>query len=121
MLALSLATLVSGHVVAARAASSGRSARTIHGGHQHHLRQTLVALAAGHSLGDHDNPAEATLYVLYGHVRLTTTTQTWNATVGDYLVIPAQRHNLAAVEDSAVLLTVATPPAVPDAPSNTRP
>ena len=121
MLALSLATLASEHIVAARAASSGRSARTIHGGHQHHLRQTLLALAAGRSLGDHDDPDEATLYVLYGHVRLTTTTQTWNATVGDYLIIPAQRHNLAAVEDSAVLLTVAIPPVAPDAPSNTRP
>ena len=121
MLALSLATLASEHIVAARAASSGRSARTIHGGHQHHLRQTLLALAAGRSLGDHDSPDEATLYVLYGHVRLTTTTQTWTATVGDYLIIPAQRHNLAAVEDSAVLLTVAISPVAPDAPSNTRP
>jgi quercetin dioxygenase-like cupin family protein len=113
MLALSLATLVSEHIVAARAASSGRSARTIHGGQQHCLRQTLLALAAGHSLGDHDSPDEATLYVLYGHVRLTTATQTWKATAGDYLVIPTQRHNLTAIDDSAVLLTVATRPTVP--------
>jgi quercetin dioxygenase-like cupin family protein len=121
VIALSLATLANEHILAARAASNGRSAHTIHGGHQHHLRQTLLAIAAGHSLGDHDGPDEATLHVLHGHVRLTTTTQTWNATAGDYLIIPAQRHNLTAVEDSAVLLTVAISPAVPDAPSNTRP
>lgn len=120
MLALSLVNLASEHIAAARAASSGRSARTIHGGQRHHLRQTLVALAAGHSLGDHNSPDEATLYVLHGRVRLITTTETWDANVGDYLIIPAQRHNLAAVEDSAVLLTVATPPAVPDAPPNTQ-
>jgi quercetin dioxygenase-like cupin family protein len=121
MLALSLTTLASEHIAAARATSSGRSAHTIHGGHDHHLRQTLLAVAAGHSLGDHNSPDEAALYVLHGHVALTTTTQTWNATVGDYLTIPAQRHNLTAIEDSAVLLTVATPPAVADERSNTRP
>lgn len=110
MLALSLVNLASEQIAAARAASSGRSAHTVHGGHQHHLRQTLFALAAGRSLGEHDSPGEATLYVLSGHVRLATATQTWDASVGDYLIIPPQRHNLTAIDDSAVLLTVATSP-----------
>jgi hypothetical protein len=47
--------------------------------------------------------------------------QTWKATVDDYLVIPAQRHNLTAIDDSAVLLTVATSPGLLDERSSSRP
>jgi hypothetical protein len=50
----------------AREASSGRSAKTVYGGHEHVLRQTLIALAAGHRLDEHDNPGEATVHVLHG-------------------------------------------------------
>ena len=55
----------------ARASSAGRSAVTVHGGREHDLRQTLIALAA-----------------LPGVV--------------------AGRHDLTALTDAAVLLTVAT-------------
>ena len=34
----------------ARHASSGRSAKTVYGGHEHTLRQTLVALIGGQAL-----------------------------------------------------------------------
>jgi quercetin dioxygenase-like cupin family protein len=47
------------------------------------------------------------LQVLSGHVRLATATQTWEGTTGDYLAIPAERHSLTALDDSAVILTVA--------------
>jgi hypothetical protein len=56
MESLTLTALADGQVVAARAASSGRSARTIHGGHEHALRQTLVGLAAGRGLSEHESP-----------------------------------------------------------------
>ena len=49
---------------------SGRAADTVHGGHEKALRQTLVALAAGQSLAEHENPGEATVLVLEGRVRL---------------------------------------------------
>ncbi|MDW5326159.1 cupin domain-containing protein [Plantactinospora sp. KLBMP9567] len=110
MQSISLTTLLDAQLTAARESSSGRSARTVHGGHGHALRQTLLALAAGQSLADHDNPGEATLQVLCGRVRLPTAADAWEGTAGDYLVIPPERHGLTAIDDSAVLLTVATTP-----------
>jgi quercetin dioxygenase-like cupin family protein len=107
MQSISLTTLAEEQLGAARQAASGRSAHTIHGGHQHALRQTLLALAAGRSLDEHDSPGEATLQVLSGHVRLATATQAWEGTTGDYLVIPTERHSLTALDDAAVILTVA--------------
>jgi quercetin dioxygenase-like cupin family protein len=104
---ISLPTLADQQLGAARQAASGRSAHTIHGGHQQVLRQTLLALAAGRSLDEHDSPGEASLQVLSGQVRLATATQSWEATTGDYLVLPTKRHSLTALDDSAVLLTVA--------------
>ena len=43
----SLTALVRHHLETARTASSGRSAHTVYGGHEHVLRQTLIALRAG--------------------------------------------------------------------------
>ncbi|WP_183099918.1 cupin domain-containing protein [Nocardioides pelophilus] len=104
----SLTTLAAEQVEAARAASSGRAAVTVHGGQEHDLRQTVIALAAGRSLGEHDAPGEATLQVLSGEVRLHAGEETWAGAEGDYLLIPPHRHDLEAVTDAAVLLTVAT-------------
>ena len=54
----------------AAGASSGRSARTVWGGHERVLRQTLIALTANSSMSEHENPGEATLQVITGRVRL---------------------------------------------------
>ena len=96
------------HLTKARQASSGRSAQTVHGGHDHSLRQTILALAAGRELAEHDSPGEATLHVLVGHVRLRTDGDSWDLEAGDYMTIPPERHALAAESDSVVMLTVAT-------------
>ena len=103
----SLTVLAEEQLVIARATDHGRSARTVHGGQGSRLRQTLVALTAGHDLAEHASPGEATLQVLRGRVRLRAQDHTWTATAGDLLVIPDARHSLHADEDSAVLLTVA--------------
>ncbi|MGB0101656.1 MAG: LuxR family transcriptional regulator, partial [Nocardioides sp.] len=65
----SLTQLAEEHLAAAHDHGSGRSAVTVHGGREHHLRQTLIALVGGRSLGEHDSPGEATLQVLHGRVR----------------------------------------------------
>jgi quercetin dioxygenase-like cupin family protein len=107
MQAASLTHLAEELLADARAAASGRSARTIVGGHDRTLRQTLIALAAGHHLDEHENPGEATLHVLHGQVRMATATDAHDAVTGDLLVVPDARHSLEALADSAVLLTVA--------------
>lgn len=104
----SLKQLVDTQMEAARTASAGRAASTVHGGREHDLRQTVIALAAGRSLGEHESPGEATLQVLRGEVRLHAGGESWEGTEGDYLLIPRVRHDLEAVSDAAVLLTVAT-------------
>lgn len=103
----SLTGLVTEKIAAAKEARAGRAAVTVHGGHAHELRQTLVALRGGEELAEHDSPGEATLQVLHGHVELRTADESWQGRVGDYVTIPPTRHALKALEDSAVLLTVA--------------
>lgn len=94
----------------AKESSSGRAANTVYGGQDHLLRQTVIALADGHELAEHESPGEATLQVLLGRVRLTAGDDAWDGAVGDLLVIPPRRHALAALADSAVLLTVRVGP-----------
>ena len=77
------------------------------GGHEHQLRQTVIALRAGEELSEHENPGEATLQILHGRVRLSTQDAEWDGMPGDYLIIPPDRHGLEAIEDCVVLLTVA--------------
>lgn len=93
-------------LVEAASSTAGRSARTVHGGHTHRLRQTLIALLAGRRLGEHESPGEATLQVLRGSVRLHAGAETWTGEEGEAVVIPPARHDLEALTDAAVLLTV---------------
>jgi quercetin dioxygenase-like cupin family protein len=103
----SLTALAREKLEAARAASSGRTAETVYGGHEHRLRQTLVAITSGQVMDEHENPGEATLQVLQGRVRLIAGQTTWDGAPGDLLAIPPARHSMEALEDSVVLLTVA--------------
>ena len=102
----SLTALAREQLKLARAASSGRSAHTVFGGHEHVLHQTLTALAAGYGLDEHDGPGDATVHVLHGRVRLRAGEDEWEGSVGDLLTVPAARHSLDALEDSTVLHTV---------------
>jgi quercetin dioxygenase-like cupin family protein len=104
---LSLDALAREQLERARQSSAGRSAQTVYGGHEHTLRQTLVALTGGTVMAEHENPGEATLYVVSGRARLTAGADSWEGRKGDLIIIPPARHDLQAVEDSVVLLTVA--------------
>ncbi|MET0863793.1 MAG: cupin domain-containing protein [Nakamurella sp.] len=91
----------------AAGASSGRSARTVWGGHEHVLRQTVIALTANSAMSEHENPGEATVQVISGRVRLDAGGNHWEGRQGDLLFMPPGRHSLLALEDAVVLLTVA--------------
>lgn len=103
---LSLDAVARQHLRMAATARSGRSAETVYGGHQQVLRQTLMALTAGTTMAEHESPGEATLLVVLGRVELSAGEDRWEGRSGDLIVIPPARHSLAALEDSAVLLTV---------------
>ena len=102
----SLADTAKAQIERACAAVHGRSAHTVHGGHERVLRQTVIALRAGETLHEQPNPRDATLQVLVGRVRMTAGTQAVDAVAGELLVVPAEKHTLGAVEDSAMLLSV---------------
>lgn len=104
---LSLTALTRHQLELARTASSGRSARTVYGGHEQTLRQTMIALAAGSELNEHENPGEATVQVLQGRVTLRAGEVSWEGSPGDLLIVPQARHSLEAIEDSVIILTVA--------------
>ncbi|GGK96760.1 LuxR family transcriptional regulator [Salinibacterium xinjiangense] len=103
---ISLAALARHELAHALGASNGRSAKTVFGGHEHQLRQTLIALRAGEGMSEHENPGEATIQVLLGRVLLRAGEVTWNGSPGDLMIVPDRMHSLDSVEDSVILLTV---------------
>lgn len=88
---------------------SGSAAQTVVGGHEKVLRQTVMAMVKDTDLAEHANPGEASVYVL-GGVLPTAADQSWEGEEGDLLIVPDAPHRLQALQDSAVLLTVAKRP-----------
>lgn len=103
---LSLEALAHEQLKIAKQSTNGRSSTTVYGGHEHSLRQTLIALVAGTALGEHESPGEATVHILSGRVRLNSGKDSWDGRTGDLIIVPSARHDLLAVEDAVVLLTV---------------
>ncbi|TRW46993.1 cupin [Georgenia yuyongxinii] len=98
--------LVAEHLAAAGASPRGRSAlKLIHDGP---LRQSIISLAAGQKLEEHNTPRAATLQVLHGLVRVTSPGGDVVLAAGALEPLPHERHGLAAIEDSVVLLTAVT-------------
>lgn len=102
----SLTALARVQLDAARIAPSGRSAKTVYGGHEHLLRQTVIALRADERLAEHENPGEATVQVLHGRIILACGDESWSGWNGDLVIFPDAPHSLTAIEDSTILLTV---------------
>lgn len=107
MTRVSLTALVRDLLTRAREADSGRSAGTVHGGHDRSLRQTVMALRQGEHMHEHEHPGEVTVHVLHGRVRLVAGPDSWDGLPGDLLVMPERRHRVEAVEDCAFLFTTA--------------
>ena len=93
----------------ATSAPSGRSSQTLYGGHEHRLRQTIIALSKGEGLDEHASPGEATLLVLQGRVTFNVGSDSIDLEKGDYFIIPPELHSVDAVDDSVILLSVSLP------------
>lgn len=102
---VSLDDLAKEQLSVARGTSAKRAAKTVLGGPDRLLRQTLIALVAGAMLAEHQNPGEATVYVISGQVELRAGDQSWLAGAGDLVEIPPGRHSLIARSDAVILLT----------------
>ncbi|MEU9247735.1 cupin domain-containing protein [Streptomyces sp. NPDC048385] len=102
----SLGTLIQEHLRRAASSPAGFSIAALPTGQLGLLTQHLVALRAGASLPDHENPGDATVLVLQGKVEVRTGTDSWTGATGELLVVPPARHSLEAVEEAAVLLSV---------------
>jgi quercetin dioxygenase-like cupin family protein len=101
----SLTAVADEQLARARLSHNGRAARTIFKGDEHSVRQTVIAIVGGYELSEHYSPNEATLQVLDGEVRFTAGGESWDGAIGDFVIIPAVKHSLAALADSVVLLT----------------
>lgn len=84
---------------------SQRSSRTLVAGTSQ--RATVIGLGQGAELSRHESPPAATVQVLAGRVVLHTTDREWSLGPGEWLTVPVERHGVRAVEDAALLLTVA--------------
>ncbi len=103
----SIHTLSEEQLAVAANAPSGRSAVRVYGRSSANLRQTLVALAAGRTMGEHKSPGDASLLCLQGEVILRAGDLRVELRPGDLLALPPQRHDIEAVAPSVLLLTVA--------------
>lgn len=98
-----LHALADEHLAAAHTSPHGRSAHLLL--RQDPLRQTVIALASGRALDEHNAPPAASLQVLRGSVRLTAESGDVELSAGQLHPIPQERHGLLALEDAVVLLT----------------
>lgn len=102
-----LTALAEEHLNKARVAAHGRSAQLVV--HDGALRQSVIALAGGSALDEHNTPPAASLQVLRGKVRLTTEAgEDCVLAAGELSAVPRERHGLLGLEDSVVLLTAVT-------------
>ena len=84
---ISLDALARQQIAAAVAAPSGRAADTAFGGHEEDVPPDRDGVPAGTQLSEHQNPGEATVFVLAavcGFVRQ----RSWQGKTGDLLIVP---------------------------------
>ncbi|BDZ41433.1 hypothetical protein GCM10025865_07320 [Paraoerskovia sediminicola] len=94
------------HLGRARTDAHGRSSTIVV--HDGPLRQSVIALAAGTVLGEHNAPPAASLYVVEGLVRVTAASGDTEVGADEIVEITHERHSVEALEDSVFLLTTVT-------------
>lgn len=102
---ISIPALAAEELMRAAIAHTGRSSGPVFGSTGKAMHQVLIALKQGASLREHDNPGEVTLYVIQGHIQLSSGGELSTASVGDLIIIPQAPHSIEALEDSAFLMT----------------
>jgi quercetin dioxygenase-like cupin family protein len=103
-----LATLGDELLAEAGRATNGTASRAVV--HGDRLRAVLMAIRAGHGLGEHNAPPAATLQLVSGAATLHAGDESTDLVPGQLVEIPQRRHDLAAVQDTLALLTVAIDP-----------
>jgi quercetin dioxygenase-like cupin family protein len=92
---------------------TGRNSKTLV--KQPDFRIVLIALQKGGHLEEHSADARLSIYTLSGHVKLQLPEQTVDLQEGHLLVLDrAIEHDLEALEESAILLTISWPHATDD-------
>lgn len=104
---IDLTALADDLLTRARAASAGRASQVFHAKDGGLMSQIVLGFTAGQGLAEHENPGEAMLQVLRGRVVLRSGETQWELCSNQAVVVPQTRHDLTAVEDSVVVLTVA--------------
>jgi quercetin dioxygenase-like cupin family protein len=103
---ISIHSLAETQLASAAEASNGRSSVRVYGRPSAGLRQTLLALSAGQTMGEHKSPGDASLLCLQGRVALHAGEASVELGPGDLLALPPQRHDVHAIDSSVLLLTV---------------
>jgi quercetin dioxygenase-like cupin family protein len=87
---------------------TGRNSKTLV--KQPDFRIVLIALQKGGHIDEHEADARISIYTLSGHVKLQVPEQPVDLPAGHLLVLDrAVEHDLEAVEESAILLTISWP------------
>jgi quercetin dioxygenase-like cupin family protein len=86
--------------------TSDRNARTL--SKKPHLRVVLMALKSGARLDKHEAPGAITIHALAGRLRVRLASETVELATGEILTVDGGlTHDLEALDESAILLTVA--------------
>jgi len=99
---------------------SGQSARTLvkHDG----LRIVLIALKAGSRILEHHTEGHVSIQTVAGHIQIRAQGRSFELRSGGLLALDrALPHDVEAVEESALLLTIAWPPEKDAKPSRHAP
>lgn len=94
----------------AREHPAGRATQVVRAEGEGILSHVVLALTKGSGLSEHSNPGEALLLVLQGRVVLSTSDEQWELAQSEAVSIPQALHELVALEDSVVILTIAKLP-----------